>query len=261
MRFLEGEDLEYRYEWTLWWSAMEVRSWAAQAGLPIGERLAGFASSRLDLAHLTDEDWQQILAPLPLKLGKLRRVEAAIRDLRVQHNVRAPAPEAQELQDLQRMFANGTTPQHKQHRRDRSPDSVMAPSDFIQSPSFVGGRPGFVFKNGPHGVGYYPDVRGSPIREPASSQRQLQWDGPDAAAQRQAMDQIQRQERLQYEQAHRMQQELARRYAQEHEAIAQSQRHQQALQTPQRTRTPVQELSPRSHARAEAHKRLMERPF
>jgi hypothetical protein len=58
-----------------------------------------------------------------------------------------------------------------------------------------------------------------------------------------------------------MQQELARRYAQEHEAIAQSQRHQQALQTPQRTRTPVQELSPRSHARAEAHKRLMERPF
>ena len=33
-----------------------------------------------------------------------------------------------------------------------------APETFVSSPSFVGPRPGFIFKRGPSGVGYYHDV-------------------------------------------------------------------------------------------------------
>ena len=41
--------------------------------------------------------------------------------------------------------------------KGKRPPSAPAPGTFEASKKFDGERPGFVFKNGPHGVGYYLD--------------------------------------------------------------------------------------------------------
>lgn len=203
-----------------------VRAFAAHSGL---DRYDGFstyleslASTRVDLAYLTDADWLQVLAPLDLKLGKARRVEYCIDELRSAHASKAHAQQQEqaEMRSLRGMLeSNGTKPRTDQ-------------AEFVPSHAFVGGRPGFVFRSGARGLGYYHD-QGSPApaqhsEVPPQQRRYVQ-------EQEQAILQ-QRQRRLHEQQ--------------------QQQRQQQAQQrrTP---RTP----SPRTQARAASMARLSASPF
>ena len=235
-----------------------VRVWTPHAGLDgvdgLAEHLEALASSRVDLAFLTDEDWARTLAPLPLKLGKRRRVEAAIRELREQNRLPLPPPsgEQREINELQRMFNSGGTPLHRVSpvMRPRSADSSTPQGNFLPSATFVGARPNFVFKSGPLGLGYYRD------RAPSASQGgmgSVLRDGTPAhgrtsAAQHREWD----------------------TYAQEHEAAVRAQeaavvlaqrRQLQAMRTPPPKKQTRHEVSPRTQARADAHARLMARPF
>jgi len=156
----------------------DVRTWVAGAGL---ERVLGnleaLASTRIDLAHLTDADWHRVLTPLDLKLGKRRRVQNAIRSLRAEHATDWDDNEQAEVLALQSLFdAGAQAPRHReqgystpaQGRTAHFANSHSSPT-FVPSASFVGPQPGWVFKAGPQGSGYYLD-RGSgatPTRQPS----------------------------------------------------------------------------------------------
>ena len=85
----------------------EVSQWASDVGLDkyegLPNRLEALASSRVDLAYLTDDDWSKLLVPLNIKVGKQRRITHAIRHLRESHAVQAlnDADEA-EVRDVRR---------------------------------------------------------------------------------------------------------------------------------------------------------------
>jgi hypothetical protein len=243
-----------------------VAEWTHHAGLDkyggLTQHLEKLASSRFDLAFLTDEDWQHTLSPLQLKLGKRRRVEAAIRELRVQTG--APTKqtdEAAELDELRRMFS---TP----GGRGAMGGGAM-PTAFSPSREFMGPRQGYLFKNGPHGMGYYRDAGTTPEPPPhASPPHGLPPHGsPPHGASPQSLTSGQIQQQIQQQQQRRlMQQQMQQQrqqmmqYKHEHEHAIRSQ-HRQPQQQVQRTPPQREPPSPRTVARAAAHARLMARPF
>lgn len=143
--------------------------------------LESLASTRVDLAFLTDADWNQVLAPLQLKLGKARRVEAAIQQLRQQHlqaqdgkqqseahaqyaSGHQRAQEQAEMQQLKRLMARNARPHHSPQGQAQAQSDAIRPADlnqpFIPVAYFQGEKPGWIFKHGAEGLGYYRDVRG-----------------------------------------------------------------------------------------------------
>ena len=146
--------------------------------------LESLASTRIDLAFLTDTDWNTVLAPLELKLGKARRVEAAIQHLRQQHvqlqhasrqseataqyaNERQRAQEQAEVQQLQRMMARNARPHLSPQSQAQAQLEPIRPANlnqpFIPVAYFQGEKKGWIFKHGSEGLGYYKDGHaGSP---------------------------------------------------------------------------------------------------
>ena len=232
--------------------ATSVRDWTRQAGLDavdgLSEHLESLASSRMDLAFLTDADWAGVLRPVPLKLGKRRRVEAAIRELRAAANSvpsvpHAIASEDDELVVLRDMFNGGSPPRHRTSppssgssgRSGRSAPSPVAQTDFVPSAAFAGPHAGFVFKLSDRGLGYYKDQQAA---------RHNGGDRGGGAAES----------------------ATAARYQAEHEAAVRMEQARAIVQQrEQLMRTPpprqAQQLSPRSRARADALARLEARPF
>ena len=216
-----------------------VRDWTAHAGLDhvngLSEYLETLASTRLDLAFLSDDDWQQVLAPLELKLGKARRVEAAIDDLRQSRPIWSA--EDEEVLHLQQMFASGGSAQH------RSPAQV----EFFPAASFSGPRSGFVFKHGQKGLGYYRDQPANHALSPHHRHHHRQQQ-----ANRMLQYEVEHEAAIQGQQGGSPQRLIRQR--QREQALA--------MHTPQRGRSAVEpEISPRTAARAAAHARLMARPF
>lgn len=248
--------------------------------------LESLASTRMDLAFLTDADWNQVLAPLELKLGKARRVEAAIQHLRQQH-VQAQhgtqqseamaqyasdpqrAQEQAEVQQLQRMMARNARP----HLSPQGHPEPIRPADlnqpFIPVAYFQGEKKGWIFKHGSEGLGYYKDGHaGGPGGGPGgggTAPRRANGHaatGGDGTGGRQGLS--------------RGHDPISgaplggaqRRYLQEHEQALLAQR-QQRLQQQLREAQGQQEArerqqarpSPRSQARAAAEARLRASPF
>ena len=253
--------------------ATSVRDFAHTSGLDkfdgFPEYLETLASTRMDLAFLTDADWQQTLAPLDLKLGKARRVEAAIHDLRVKfakekyaamQQRNAEQHERAEVRELQQMMSDGPA----RHRGDSAAIEPADPrSQFIPVAFFQGAKAGFVFKDGAHGLGYYRDNSaggggGGGGRQQQQQAALLGFDpisgsplGHEQAQQLRAREQAvlqQRQQRLQQQQQQQQMQ------------MQQMQMQMQQARTPQQRRQP-QLPSPRSQARAAAQARLAASPF
>ena len=234
-----------------------TRDFAAASGLDsysgFPEFLETLASTRLDLAFLTDADWQQVLAPLDLKLGKARRVEAAIKDLRVQYHKAAYAQQQQEqaeVASLQRMLARPSHAQPQQSPEVRVLGTTPPDAMFIPVAFFQGEKVGFVFKDGPHGLGYYRDRgRGGGVGEDGGGMRGSRRISSPASGTPTGG-------------------EAQRRYMQERElAILQQRRDRLQQQQAERERQNQQRArarevpSPRSYARAAAEARLAASPF
>ena len=73
--------------------------------------------------------------------------------------------------------------------KGKRPPAAPAPGTFEAAKKFDGPRPGFVFKNGPHGTGYYQDgkassssVRSAAADSTASSAREPEYDAAEVFA-------------------------------------------------------------------------------
>lgn len=247
--------------------------------------LESLASTRVDLAFLTDSDWNQVLAPLDLKLGKARRVEAAIQQLRVQHiqaQHGAPRSEAKaqftseqqraieqaEVHNLKSMMTRNARPSLSQQANQQPVRPADLNQPFIPVAYFQGQKPGWVFKHGREGLGYYRDERG---RSPGGrgggggsgggssrSSGQPRTGGAAHAVSR-GHDPI----------SGGIMGDAQRRYVQEHEQAVLQQRQQrleQQMQEAHRQQQQEQQRraarpSPRSQARAAANQRLKNSPF
>merc|ERR1711935_1029079 len=62
-------------------------------------------------------------------------------------------------------WMSGKYKEFTQHETQKAMDTAAQMEGFIAVPSFEGERPGYVFKQGDAGLGYYPDVVGKRIAE------------------------------------------------------------------------------------------------
>jgi hypothetical protein len=249
----------------------DVSQWASDVGLDkyegLPNRLEALASSRVDLAYLTDNDWSKLLIPLNLKVGKQRRVAHEIRHLRESHAVRAlnDADEA-EVRELHALiYAGERQPKH----RDAPRKEAGTASSFVPANGFLGPRAGFVFQRGPNGLGYYRDTANAgggglaPERRPPLD-REQSLVGRYHAEHEEAVLRERRlqQQRQAHESQQAQQQHAARRLHFEGGAgYHHSQIRQQApIRTPQQHSRPPAP-SPRSDARTAAAARLKASPF
>ena len=140
-----------------------VRQFTEAAGLNVQnfpEYLCSLVAKGHDLAKLTNADWNEILGPMELGPERAGRVQKTISDLRFR-----AAKEDAELDEkhLITHLANGGA-----HPRARPNDEVHEPAlngarpkatgaagSFIPVAYFQGERPGYVFKHGDEGLGYY----------------------------------------------------------------------------------------------------------
>jgi hypothetical protein len=237
--------------------------------------LESLASTRVDLAFLTDADWNQVLEPLQLKLGKARRVEAAIQQLRQQHlqaQHRTQQSEAQaqyasdhqraqeqaEMQQLQRMMARNARPHLSPQGQAQAQPNSIQPADlsqpFIPVAYFQGEKPGWIFKHGAEGLGYYKDVRGgspgSGAGRGSGGARQAVARGHDPISGAPLSD----------GQSRYLQQREQEVLAQRQQRLQQQMREAQ-VQEEARQRQARRLPSPRSQARAAAQARLKSSPF
>lgn len=148
-----------------------VHTFVEAAGLNIQnfpEYLAGIVANGNDLASLSNESWNQILAPMELGKDRAARVHKAISDLRL----RAAREDAERNQtQLQTHLANGGS-----HPNTRPNADVYEPKlngarpktvdyeKFIPVAFFQGERQGWMFKHGDEGLGYYRDEVGAGLQ-------------------------------------------------------------------------------------------------
>ena len=144
-----------------------VHTFVEAAGLNIQnfpQYLSGLVAQGNDLASLSNEDWQQILAPMELGRDRAARVHKAISDLR-QRAAKEDA-EQHERTGWVHLVNGGEHPQSRagaevyepklNGERPAASNYSDAPN-FIPVPDFQGRKEGWVFKHGDKGLGYYKE--------------------------------------------------------------------------------------------------------
>ena len=84
-------------------------------------------------------------------------------------------------------------PKQQQAQPQRPPPPQQQMPEFVPSATFAGAQPGYSFKNGPHGVGYYRDGRVA-MQPPPPQQQNLQHHYPPPQQQQQFPPQQQQQQ-------------------------------------------------------------------
>jgi len=125
------------------------------------EYLSGIVASGNELGTLTNEQWQQILGPMELSGERAARATTAIAEIRAQYAKEAAGLEEKNLHNH---LVNGGY-----HPHARPGAEVYEPKlngarpkatedSFIGVPFFQGEQPGWTFKHGDEGLGYYRDA-------------------------------------------------------------------------------------------------------
>ena len=165
-------------------SDFQVKQFCIAAGLDVEgfpEYLLQLVAQGHELGGLSNEDWNQILGPMELPREHIARVHTAI------SNVRKKA--AEEAEELNRKLMHRHIVEGGAHPMARPGAEVCAPklngastrsgsktvddSDgFIPVHFFQGEKPGYTFKHGNEGLGYYKDARARGAAGAAGADRQ-----------------------------------------------------------------------------------------
>lgn len=133
-----------------------------------------------DLGNLSNDDWNgilnQALAGMPFDPAMNKRIHAAIHELRVRYS--KEVDEQHELAELRHLIHGGAHParqeareaheaaaaaqaaaQAAQQRGSSGATTAEEPPSFIWAPYFQGEHPGYEFKDGTEGLGYYRETK------------------------------------------------------------------------------------------------------
>lgn len=142
-----------------------VKAFTVMAGLDVQgftEYLSGLVGNGHELALLTNEEWKEILGPMQLSGERAARVQKAIGDVRMKGK---REHEAREENYLHNHLVNGGA-----HPGARPNAGVVEPTlngtrpravdyeSFIPVAFFQGEKPGWTFKHGDEGLGYYREA-------------------------------------------------------------------------------------------------------
>jgi hypothetical protein len=144
-----------------------VTQFCTSAGLDVGgfpEYLHSLVAQGHQLAALSNSDWEQIIGPMELPRERAARVGKAISELRMK--AEHEANELNEKRMHNHIVNGGAHPMARPNAEVYEPKlngarpTAADYQTFIPVAFFQGEKPGFEFKHGDQGLGYYGVARG-----------------------------------------------------------------------------------------------------
>lgn len=152
-----------------------VTQFCTNAGLDAGgfpEYLSSLVAQGHQLGALSNSDWEQIIGPMELPRERAARVGKAISELRIK--AEHEADELNEKRMHNHIVNGGAHPMARAGAEVHEPKlngarpTVADYQSFVPVAFFQGEKPGFEFKHGDQGLGYYNLARGASAAGPGT---------------------------------------------------------------------------------------------
>jgi len=144
----------------------EVKQFCTSAGLEVGgfpEYLSSLVAQGHQLGSLSNADWEQIIGPMELPRERAARVGKAIGELRMRAEHEADVLNEKRMHN--HIVNGGAHPMARPNAEVYEPKlngarpTVADYQSFVPVAFFQGEKPGFEFKHGDQGLGYYSVAR------------------------------------------------------------------------------------------------------